>query len=285
VPGANFSIATAANDSGQVTGSYNTYGYLASPMPATSGPVIRSYYGVTGASGFGALLTTAPGSWIEIYGENLANSTRAWQFSDFAGNAAPTSLDGVSVSIGGQAAYVSYISPEQINALAPSSIAAGPATVTVTNGALTSPPESISVNALQPEMLTAVNNTTIGTTGLAAFFPDGAYVSGCGPSARNAKSGDTIVLHGIGFGPVLPGIPAGQVVIQDDSLLAQFQVLLGPPISSPAQVTYAGLAPGSTGLYQFNFVLPKIPAGSNDLPVSWTLNGIAGSACTLEIGQ
>ena len=41
----------------------------------------------------------------------------------------PTSLDGVSVTIGGKPAYVSFISPGQLNVLAPD-VPAGPITVT-----------------------------------------------------------------------------------------------------------------------------------------------------------
>ncbi|MGO9262863.1 MAG: hypothetical protein ACLQU1_42280 [Bryobacteraceae bacterium] len=51
------------------------------------------------------------------------------QPTTYAGNLA-TSLDGVRVTIDGQAAFVSYISPEHVNALVPSPVAAGPATVT-----------------------------------------------------------------------------------------------------------------------------------------------------------
>jgi uncharacterized protein (TIGR03437 family) len=41
-------------------------------------------------------------------------------------------------------------------------------------------------------------------------------------------------------------------------------------------VSYAGLSPQSVGLYQFNVVVPNLPA--NDLtPVTFTLNGVAGT--------
>ena len=40
----------------------------------------------------------------------------------------------------------------------------------------------------------------------------------------------------------------------------------------PALVTYAGLAPGYVGLYQFNIVVPSI-AHSDTVPVALTLTG------------
>jgi uncharacterized protein (TIGR03437 family) len=43
-----------------------------------------------------------------------------------------------------------------------------------------------------------------------------------------------------------------------------------------ATVSYAGLAPTFVGLYQFNVVIPNI-AASDTAPVSFTLNGTAGT--------
>ncbi len=58
---------------------------------------------ITGVAPVGSTRTSVvPGQWIAIYGENLANSTRAWGNSDFAkgiavGSPLPVTLDGVSV--------------------------------------------------------------------------------------------------------------------------------------------------------------------------------------------
>ena len=61
------------------------------PPASTAGslPTINSG-GVIGASSFGALSAIAPGSWIEIYGSNLAATTGNWTLAernrpDFAG--------------------------------------------------------------------------------------------------------------------------------------------------------------------------------------------------------
>src|SRR5690242_16538205 len=42
---------------------------------------------------------------------------------DFVGDALPTKLDDVTVTINGKPAYVSYVSPEQLNVLAPADTA------------------------------------------------------------------------------------------------------------------------------------------------------------------
>ena len=296
IPGAASSHALAINDSGQIAGTYtvtgsdgktHTYGFLAAPMAATTGPAIRTYHGVMGASGFGGLLATAPGSWIEIYGVNLAGSTRTWQASDFVGNRAPTSLDGVSVSVNGVPAYVAYISPDQVNAWAPSSVAPGTANVTVTYGTSTSPPEAITVNPLEPALLT-VNGC------LAPVFADGTLVAtSCLPdtiSQRIAHPGDEIVFYGIGFGPVTPSTPDGQIVTQANQLQATFAVSwsnLGA--TTLGQVNYAGLAPGSLGIYQFNVVVPPVSNASNSsaagITGAWTLNGVTMGTFPLLVTQ
>ena len=72
---------------------------------------------ITTAGDFGAYAgTAAPGSYIQIYGTNLAGSTRQWAPADFNGLNAPTTLDGVTVTVNGGNAFISYVSPAQINA-------------------------------------------------------------------------------------------------------------------------------------------------------------------------
>jgi len=299
VPGAGSSSVSAINDSGQIAGGYtatgsdgktHSYGFLATAMLPSGGPQIRPYHGVIGASGYGASLTAAPESWIEIYGENLAGSTRPWQASDFTGNMAPTSLDEVSVSVNGQPAYLAYVSPEQVNAQIPFSAATGAAEVTVTYTGTASPPEAITLNATAPGLLIA-NGT------LAPVFPDGTPVSTFSPgdvlsNAPNpAHAGDTIVFYGIGFGPVTPPALDGQVATQLSQVQSDFRIYFdgGPP--QPATPTaYAGLALGSLGLYQFNVVVPAnlAPAGSsaNIVQVTWSVDGIVqASICNLIVAQ
>jgi len=80
---------------------------------------------VISASAFEAFNAIAPGTFIEIYGSNLALDARGWSGGDFNGINAPVSLDGTSVNIGGQTAFVNYISPGQVNVLVPSNVEFG----------------------------------------------------------------------------------------------------------------------------------------------------------------
>jgi len=74
--------------------------------------VIRTSLGVISASAFGGFSALAPGSWMEIYGFNLANVvSQLWGSADFNGNLAPTALGGTTVTIGGLPAYIDFVSP------------------------------------------------------------------------------------------------------------------------------------------------------------------------------
>src|SRR5690242_8792246 len=79
----------------------------------------------SGASGLAA------GSWVSIFGADLAANTRSWAASDFSGGAPPTSLDRVAVTMGGKKTAIAYISPTQLNVQAPIDLPAGPVTVQV----------------------------------------------------------------------------------------------------------------------------------------------------------
>ncbi len=244
--------------------------------PAPSAPVI-STKGVIGASAYGGSSVIAPGSWIEIYGSGLSTTTRSWTSGDFNGVNAPTSLDGVSVTIGGQAAFVAYVSPNQVNVQVPSTVGTGPQQVVVSNSTGATGGYGVTVNATQPGLLAPAQFNVGGKQYAAAYFADGTSVlppnSVSGVTSRQAKPGETIVLYGVGFGPVSPVTKAGQIDRLLNSVQTPVQILFG---QTAGIVTYAGLAPGYVGLYQINVVVPSV--GSNDAePLSFTQGGQSGT--------
>jgi len=252
---------------------------LLTPSAAPTGgpPSIRAG-GVVSASAFGQFTSIAPGSWIEIYGSSLASDTRSWGGGDFNGVNAPTSLNGITVAIGGQTAFLDYVSPGQIVGQVPSSVGPGPQPLIVTTPAGASTPYTIAVNAAQPGLLAPSSFSVGGQQYVVALFSDGATFvlpPGAIPGvpSRRARAGDAITLYGIGFGPVVPNIPAGQVVQRSNALTLPFNVSFG---QRQASVTYAGLAPNAVGLYQFNVVVPSVPAG-DAVPLTFTLGGVSGT--------
>ena len=238
--------------------------------------------GVVSASAFGGFAFAAPGSWIEIYGANLAVTTRPWANPDFMGGRAPLSLDNVKVTIGGQLAYLSYVSPGQVNALIPSSVPQGVQTLTVTTPNGTSDPYNITIKATAPGLL-APSNFKVGDVQYAgAFFSDGTAVAPAGSipgvTSRPAKAGETIVIYGVGFGMVAPYLPAGEIAQSIASMAAQPEVTIG---GIPAVIYYAGVTPQSVGLYQINVTVPAVAPG-NAVPIAVS-QGTLGISQTLNI--
>jgi uncharacterized protein (TIGR03437 family) len=270
-----FVAGNGANGNGQNSGDriYNAnYTLTASTGGGGPRPAI-SQGGVISAASFGGSTTIAPGTWIEIYGNNLATATRDWGGA-FNGSNAPTSLDNVRVSIANQPAFISFISPGQINAQVPAGVGDGPTTLTVTNANGTSDNFSVTIRSRNPALLSPpafrVNNVQY----LAALFPDNTTFVGranliAGAAFRPARAGETIITYGIGFGSVSPNINPGVIVGQANTL-PNLRVLFG---QTQATVSYGGLAPNFVGLYQFNLVVPNgLPAG--DIPISFAVDGV-----------
>ena len=211
------------------------------------------------ASAFAGAPVIAPGTWIEIFGRNLSATTRAWKEADFTGPA-PTSLDDVSVSIGGVRAFVSYVSPGQVNALVPAGVPAGMAKVMVTNRSGESSPYPVEVVELQPGFLCFQADPSPYGSWVAALFPDFAIFAAPPwyPPSRRARPGDTIILLAIGLGPVEPAVPVGRIAPGASRMTSPVAVYFSRRDVVKATVTYAGLVPGTVGLYQINVIVPDI---------------------------
>ena len=226
--------------------------------------------GVITAGGFGGYQSAAPGSFIEIYGSNLGGEvSRGWETRDFIANNAPTSLEGVSVTVNGRATFVNYVSPTQVNVQLPAGVPTGgtvPVIVSL-NGQASAPVmipiKTQSAGILAPASFKVGDKQFVA----AAHGAGGSFVSATSP----AVPGETLVFYGIGFGVVNPtSTPiAGRVTSAANTLAAPVQFKFG---GVAGQVAFAGLVQGLVGVYQFNVVVPaSAPAG--DVPLEVTLNG------------
>lgn len=224
---------------------------------------------VNSAGDFGGFTTFGPGSWLEIKGTNLAQTTRLWAGSDFKGSNAPTTVDGVSVTIDGKPAYVEYVSPGQLNVQAPADTATGPVQLTVTtasSASCISAPFTVQETSLAPGVLAPAAFNIGGKQYLVAQFSDQVFVGNPnlipGVAFRPAAPGDHITVFGVGFGDVQPSAPPG--TIGGASTLPNVTISFG---TTAASIDYAGLAPGTVGEYQFRFVVPNVP--DDDYPITF----------------
>lgn len=220
--------------------------------------------GVVSSSAFGGFRTAARGGWLEIYGSNLAQGTRGWNSSDFVDGKAPTSLSGTSVTINGQPAYVAYVSPGQVNVQVPDSLLAGTYGLVVNSPQGASQPYWLTVADTQPGMFAPSSLMTNGKQYVGVVMSDGSLATSLTP-------GQTVTLYGVGFGAVTPTSSEGEIVRSANTVSLPLQVYFG---DTAATVTYAGLAPGTLGLYQFNVVVPNVTGTA--VPLQFKLNGTPG---------
>jgi uncharacterized protein (TIGR03437 family) len=251
--------ANAANGDANLTGDhiYTATLQLCPGGCAAPAPTIFSG-GVASLVGFSATAGCAPGTWLEIFGSNLATTTRTWGGSDFSGNNAPTTLDNVTVTIGGKNAYVEYVSPVQVDVLVPDGIPIGPGVpLVLTSGGVPSAPFTVQPADLAPALLAPAQDpfNVSGKQYVVAQLPDQSYA---GIPTRPAKPGDALTIYGIGFGPVTPATPAGTIAPLSTTLTNKATFQFG---QTSAAVSYQGLTPGLVGLYQFNITVPNVSPG------------------------
>jgi uncharacterized protein (TIGR03118 family) len=201
-------------------------------------------------------------TWTSTFGGGLASTTRSWAATDFTGAKLPINIDGVGVTVNGEAAYISYVSPMQLNFLTPADIPAGPAQIQVTNNGEVSAVVAATVKSAAPGFFWLTGNKyVVATHANGALIGPTSLISGATtPAARN----ETIVLYGTGFGLTSPAAPNGSTFNTPLPLVTLPTVTIG---GTPATVTYGGLV--GVGLYQINVVVPaSISPGDNAVVAS-----------------
>ncbi|HYW41468.1 MAG TPA: TIGR03118 family protein [Bryobacteraceae bacterium] len=229
------------------------HGLLGSIQP---NPVITSA-GITNAGQSAAGI--AANTQLTIKGTNLAATKRSAAATDLNGANLPMALDGVSVTINGEPAYLSYISGGQINLLTPSDLpSSGQVSIVVSNNGLTSGTISVPVLPIAPSFFLftggyiAAEHANFSLVGPTTLFPN---------SSTPAAPGETIILYGNGFGATNPPIVNGQTVTGAAPLVNPPAIIFN---DIAGKVVFAGQV--AAGLYQINVVVPAgLPDG--DVPV------------------
>jgi len=249
------------------------------PAPAirTDNPVLTSFGGKAGFSS---------NTYVEIYGQNFTSTQRLWGGADFSGVNAPTSLDGVSVTVNGRPAFIYYISPNQININTPEDTATGPVTIQVRAPLGVSNSVVVNRARLAPTLQTVSQFLIGGKQYVVALTPDFSTFIGrpgmlAGVSFVAAKPGDTVAIYALGCGPTTPPTQAGTVAAQASAIASPYQVRIG---GQTATVSFAGMVGGTIGLYQFNVVIPNVEAG--DQPIELEVDGAPNSqGLVITVGQ
>jgi uncharacterized protein (TIGR03437 family) len=219
---------------------------------AQAQPVVR---GIINAAS-GDITTIARGSYMTLFGDNLGTLAGATTLP------LPITLGGAQVNIKPNgsantfAAFLNFVSPGQINAIMPSTVPAGPATLTVTVNNQTSFGAPVQVSEHSFGIFTLWSQPT-GMAIAQNFEPPGSLSLNLYTSPAHA--GQTIVLWGTGLGAYTAG-PDGDPP-QAGNIVTDAKVVVN---DVPITPLYAGRAPGIPGVDQINFTLPTdagIPDG------------------------
>jgi uncharacterized protein (TIGR03437 family) len=180
----------------------------------------------------------------------------------------PRELSGIQLTLNGIAApllaVVRSAQGEQVNFQVPWEITSGqPARLRITSSGAASEEIEIPIARLAPGIFSQDNRTAL-------VIDAATFQLATGPLARNRD----YILYATGLGPLQNppatgnASPAAVRITGNASLSAA---------TIPAEITYAGSAPGFPGVYQVNFRLASgTPGGEQDLVLS--VDGISGPA-------
>ena len=119
--------------------------------------------------------------------------------------------------------------------------------------------ENVGIQAASPEFFYLAQNPDGNNPVAAVNAVTGEFI---GPAFTAAKPGDILTLFATGFGVTDPPFEAGVLPDQIGSTVEKALVTIGEIQLSDEDVLYAGVTPGSAGLYQLNLRIPDtVPDG------------------------
>jgi uncharacterized protein (TIGR03437 family) len=192
----------------------------------------------------------------------------------------PTTLSGLTLEFGGTTpAPLYYVAGTQVDFQVPWELAGlTQTTLTATLNSQTSTAQTVTLAPFAPSIFTM----NAQGTGQGAIL-NSSYV--LVDSTNPATAGTTyILIYCTGLGPVsnqpATGSPAPASGIPLSWTTTTPVVTIG---GVAATVVFSGLAPGYTGLYQVNALVPATSATGNAVPVTISWNGIASNTATIAV--
>jgi uncharacterized protein (TIGR03437 family) len=198
----------------------------------------------------------APNTIASLYGTDLSYGLDHASFTNVSGSLLPERLSGVQVYVGQYAAGLYYISPGQINFLIPE-LHPGDTDFFISRQGVAGPHVRITLRDVGPGLFQRKPGV------IASTHADGSIISKDQP----AHAGETVVLYGTGLGNTVPMEVVGQfnMVAAQIQRLSDLRVMVGGATLDSASIEYAGVTPGSPGLYQVNVKLPKLLAPNPEI--------------------
>jgi uncharacterized protein (TIGR03437 family) len=199
----------------------------------------------------------APNTIATIYGVNLSFGTAG--VSSVAGYL-PQELANVRVIVAGQIAYLYYVSAQQINFLIPDNLLPGDVELVVARQGTAGPQAQIALSAAGPGLYEWEPGM------IASTHADGSIIT----QAHPAQPGETVVVYGTGLGLTNPDVGGGEISMIPAQIvqLSDFHLWVAGAALASTSVDYVGVTPGTPGLYQVNFKLPKQVASNPEIRIA-----------------
>ncbi len=233
--------------------------------------------------GFGGIVNAASdahivaaGSIAAVFGNSLSSATVS------ASNYPLLALGGSTFQVGTLAAPIFMVSCGQANVQIPWEIAGQTqAAVTATAGGVTSTVEPATVAPFAPGIF-SVNQSGSGqgAVEIAATAQLAAPVGFFGN--RPVKRGEYIAIYGTGFGPVTnqPATGAPALAAPLSWTTSATTATIGGIV---ADVTFSGLVPGLTGLYQVNALVPASAPIGDQVQLVVRIGGVNSNTVTIAV--
>jgi uncharacterized protein (TIGR03437 family) len=208
------------------------------------------------------------GGLIAIYGGSLANVYEVGPSNPLA-----QTIGGTVVLVGDRLLPLIYVSPDQINAQLPSDLEPGQYKLTVRTEGM---PDVISEFQIVRNAPGLFVNQVDETSYAVALREDGSAITKENP----AKQGDVVNLIGTGFGPYNRSVIDGfkTPATPPATLLDPVEIVTGDVRIQP---TFAGAAPGLTGMTSTRFRIPSGVTGAISFKV--VVNGRESNTVVLPV--
>ena len=229
--------------------------------------------GVVGAAGPVSYQPLAPGSLISLFGLGLSDGRAAADELPL-----PEVLQSTSLLLAGVRMPLLFTSDRQVNAMVPYGLPINTNhQILVRRGPTYSRPVSVNLAATQPAVFRTAPD---GTQGHIYKVVDGLQI--LTDTANPAAPGDVLVMYCSGLGEVEPaveaGLPAGASPLS--RTVNELTVMIG---GQRAQLLFSGLAPGFSGLYQVNLLVPEGVGSGPEVRVTLAIAGQTSRQVTIAV--
>ncbi len=231
--------------------------------------------GVVSTASFQPNASVAPGSFVSIFGSNLAPQAAGANTLPY-----PPKLGGTEVVLGGEVLPLAFVGNGQVNGIVPYDVQVNAAQqLIVQQNNSYSLPQPVLVAAAQPAIFSQ-NQSGMGQGVIVVLKSNGTEFE-TSPTAP-ASAGDILIIYCSGLGAVSPSVPAGTAGPLNplSNTVNPVTVTVG---GQSAKVLFAGLAPDFAGLYQVNAVVPTGITPSTTVPVVLMVGGQSSVPVTVSI--